>query len=89
MLAMRKMHKNQAFSIAAVLVMSLLAIYVIFDPFHAGWSVPPFHPPVTHTVLFQFKQDANEDAIRNVGPRRSTPPYREGSSAWQMARKHD
>lgn len=58
--------RNAVFSLVAIGVTALLTFWLIFDPFHKDWTVPAFHFSVTHTVLFQFKEDADPQAIRNV-----------------------
>lgn len=58
--------RNAVFSLVAISITALLALWLIFDPFHADWTVPAFHFSVTHTVLFHFKKDADPQAIRNV-----------------------
>lgn len=60
--------RNAVFSLVAISLTALLALWLIFDPFHTDWTVPAFHFSVTHTVLFQFKKDAEPQAIQNVRP---------------------
>lgn len=58
--------RNAVFGLVAITITALLTLWLIFDPFHADWTVPAFHFSVTHTVLFHFKKDADPQAIRNV-----------------------
>lgn len=58
--------RNAVSGLVALSLMALLAFWLIFDPLHADWAVPAFHFSVTHTVLFQFKKDADPQAIRDV-----------------------
>lgn len=58
--------RNAVFGLVAITITALCTLWLIFDPFHADWTVPAFHFSVTHTVLFQFKKDADPQAIRNV-----------------------
>lgn len=58
--------RNAVFGLVAITITALCTLWLIFDPFHADWTVPAFHLSVTHTVLFQFKKDADPQAIRNV-----------------------
>ena len=58
--------RNAIFSLLAISATALLAFWLIFDPFHGDWTVPTFHFSVTHTVLFQFKEDADPQAVRDV-----------------------
>lgn len=58
--------RNAVFGLVAITVTALCTLWLIFDPFHADWTVPAFHLSVFHTVLFQFKKDADPQAIRNV-----------------------
>ncbi|KKY32768.1 putative stress responsive a b barrel domain-containing protein [Diaporthe ampelina] len=58
--------RNAVFSLVALSLTALLALWLIFDPFHPDWTVPAFHFSVTHTVLFQFKKDADPQAIRSA-----------------------
>lgn len=58
--------RNAVFSLLAISVTALLAFWLIFDPFQGDWTVPAFHFSVTHTVLFQFKEDADPQAVRDV-----------------------
>lgn len=58
--------RNAVSGLVALSLMALLAFWLIFDPLHTDWAVPAFHFTVTHTVLFQFKKDADPQAIRDV-----------------------
>lgn len=58
--------RNAVFSLLAISLTALLAFWLIFDPFQGDWTVPAFHFSVTHTVLFQFKEDADPQAVRDV-----------------------
>jgi hypothetical protein len=58
--------RNAVFSLVATSIIALLTFWLILDPFRGDWTVPAFHLPVTHTVLFQFKKDADPDHVRKV-----------------------
>ncbi|KAG8156405.1 hypothetical protein KVR01_013746 [Diaporthe batatas] len=58
--------RNGVFTLVAVTVTALLAFWLIFDPFNRDWTAPAYHLSVTHTVLFQFKEDADPQAVRDV-----------------------
>ncbi|POS74907.1 stress responsive A/B barrel domain-containing protein [Diaporthe helianthi] len=58
--------RNIISSLLAISFTVLLAFWLVFDPFNRDWTVPAFHLSVTHTVLFQFKEDADPQAVRDA-----------------------
>ena len=61
------MLKNKSVTIAAILIAGIFGLFIFFDPLGVSLDVPAAsHRSITHTVLFQFKQDASQDAIKEV-----------------------